>query len=53
MNSELIVLYGIIVLWLTPWILLLIVMMYKFKRLSNKLEEFLEENLDDEREREE
>ena len=45
--NDLTVLYIIVLVWLAPWLISLIYMMYKFKKLNNKLERFIEENLHD------
>ena len=45
--SEITAFYFIVVLWLAPWIVALIYMMYKFNRLNKKLEKFIEENIED------
>jgi len=47
--NEITAFYFIVVLWLAPWIVALIYMMIKFKKLNRRIEMFIDENIEDEK----
>lgn len=49
--NEITILYILVVIWVAPWLMALIYMMIKFKKLKRRIEMFIEENIEDEKPR--